>query len=65
MPQGRVAGVAASVCGSLGLRCQVSELAAVRWVRVKNSCLRESYGSLKYPEPAAGWVARARPHHAD
>jgi len=43
----------------------MSELAAVRRVRVKDSCLRESYGSLKYPEPAVGWVARARPHHAD
>jgi len=38
----------------------MSEPAAVRWVRVKDSCLRESYGSLKYPEPAAGRVARVR-----
>ena len=47
------------------LRRRMSELAAVRWVRVKDSCLRESYGSLRYPELAAGWVARVRLHHAD
>jgi len=43
----------------------MSELAAVHWVHVKDSCLRESYGSLKYPELAVGWVARVRPYRAD